>query len=164
MAMSNSSMDPAEAVQHKQQQDVERLLNRLDGIEVHDLTIRYSLEESCVTLPGVLIRLLVLSVLFRLDSAKKWHLVLHRNLLPERVRQWLQIESLTDLVDRGVVDWIPPKVILDTLSWHVTECLTQCGLPQPVAVTRQTIRDMLLRDAKRCGEGITLNRCSSWPI
>ena len=51
--MSNSSMDPAEAVQHKQQQDAERLLDRLDQIEVHDLTIRYRLEESCVTLPGV---------------------------------------------------------------------------------------------------------------
>jgi hypothetical protein len=158
MAMSNSSVDPGQAVQRKQQLDAKRLLNRLEQIQVQDLTIHYSLEASSVTLPGVLIRFLALAVLFRLNSAKKWHMVLRREILPEPVRQWLQIESLVDLVDQATVDWIRPKILLDTLSWHVTECLTQCGLPQPVAVTRQTIRDLLLRDANRCGEGITLNR------
>jgi len=159
--MSNSSLDSSEAVQHKQQLDAERLLDRLRQTQVQDVTISYSLEESSVTLPGVLIRFLVLAVLFRLDSAKKWHLALRRELLPEAVRHWLEIESLDDLVDRGGVDWIRPKILLDTLSWQVTECLTQCGLAQPVAVTRETIRNLLLRDAHRCGEGITLNR-SFW--
>jgi hypothetical protein len=155
--MSNSSVDPGQAVRDKQQLDAERLLNRLEEIQVPDLTIHYRLEESSVTLPGILIRFLVVAVLFRLDSAKKWHLVLRRELLPQPVRQWLRIESLVDLVDQATVDWIPPKLLVDTLSWHVTDCLTECGLPQPVAVTRQTLRDLLLRDAKRSGEGITLN-------
>ena len=60
-----------------------------------------------MTLPGVLIRFLALAVLFRLDSAKKWHMVLRRGLHPEAVRQWLQIESLVDLVDQATVDaWL----------------------------------------------------------
>jgi len=156
--MSNASVDPGQAVGDKQRRDAERLLNRLQQIRVSDLTIHYRLEGSSVTLPGVLIRLLVLAVLFRLNSARKWHLVLGRGLLPEPLRQWLGIERLADLVDQATVDWIPAKILLDTLSWQVTECLIECGMPQPVAVTRQTIRDLLLRDAKRCGEGITLNR------
>jgi len=160
MAMSNSSVDPGQAVRDKQQRDAERLLNRLQQIQVSDLTIHYRLEESSVTLPGVLIRLLVVAVLFRLNSAKIWHLVLRRGLLPEPLRQWLGIESLADLVDQATVDWVPAKLLLDTLSWHATECLIECGFPQPMAVTRQTIRDLLLRDAKRCGEGVTLNRAA----
>ena len=86
--MSNSSVDPGQAVQRKQQLDAERLLDRLEQIQVQDLTIHYSLEASSVTLPGVLVRFLALAVLFRLNSAKKWHMVLRRELLPEPVRQW----------------------------------------------------------------------------
>jgi hypothetical protein len=156
--MSNSSIDPGQAVRDKQQQDAERLVNRLRQIELSDLTIHYRLEESSVRLLGVLIRWLVLAVLFRLNSAKKWHLVLRRGLLPEPLRAWLGIGSLADLIEQATLDWIPAKLLLDTLSWQVTECLVQCGFAQPVAVTRQTIRDLLLRDAKRCGDGITLNR------
>jgi len=156
--MPNSSVNPRQAIQRKQQLEAQHLLSRLEQIQVHDLTFHYSLEESSVTLPGVVIRFLVLAVLFRLNSAKKWHRVLRGELLPEPVCQWLQIQCLADLVDQATVDWIRPKILLDTLSWRVTECLTKCGLPQPVAVTRQIVRDLLLRDAKRCGEGVTLNR------
>ncbi len=126
-----------------------------------DLTVRYSLAQSSVTLPSVLFRFLVLSVLFRLDSAKKWNSVLRRKLLPNALQQWLGIESLTDLVEQASVDWIPSRIFLETFSWHVTHCLAQCGVPQPVAVTRQIIRDLLLRDAEPCDGGISLNR-SFW--
>lgn len=74
------------------------------------------------------------------------------------MRQWLKIESLAEMADQATVDWIPPKMLLDVLGWRVAECLTQCALPQPAAVIRQTISVLLVRDAKRCGEGITLNR------
>lgn len=158
---SSSLGDPAQAIQQKQQLDVQRLLNRLEQIEFKDLTVRYSLAQSSVTLPSVLFRFLVLAVLFRLDSAKKWNSVLRRKLLPQALRQWLGIESLADLVEHATVDWIPSRIFLDTFSWHVTHCLTQCGVPQPVAVTRQIIRDLLLRDAQPCDGGISLNR-SFW--
>jgi hypothetical protein len=108
--------DPAQAVQRKQQFDAQRLYQRLDQIEVADLTVNYTLEKSSVILPGVLIRFLALAVLFRLNSPKKWHAALHEPLLPEPFRRWLDIEELADLVDRGRVDWIPPKVLLDTFS------------------------------------------------
>ncbi len=42
--------------------------------------------------------------------------------------------------------------------WQVIECLTHCGMPQPVAVIRQTIRDLLFRDAEICGGGIVIRR------
>ena len=84
---------------------------------MQDLSIHYSLDRSCVRLPGVLIRFLAVAVLFRLDSMKKWQMVLHKRLLPEPVRKWLQIESLAEMVDHATVDWIPPKILLDTLSW-----------------------------------------------
>jgi hypothetical protein len=141
------SADPAQAVQDKQQQDAKALFERLQQIEVTDLTVHYTLEHSAVTLPAVLIRLLTLAVLFRLDSAHKWHAVLRQKLLPEPLQTWLEIDDLAELAERATVDWIPAGVLLDTLAWQVAQCLTQCQLPQPIAVIRQTTGDLLLRDA-----------------
>ena len=137
----------AEAVQEEQQRDAEELFERLQQLAVGDLTINYTLEQSSVVLPGVLVRFLTVAVLFRLNSAKKWRLALDQGLLPEPVREWLGVEDLTDLIDQATVDWISPRVFADVLSWRVVECLTQCGMPQPIAVVRQTIRDLLLCDA-----------------
>lgn len=157
-AVSPSSLDPAQAVQEKQQRDAARLFQRLEHIPVQDLSIHYSLQHSSITLPAALIRFLAVAVLFRLDSMKKWHLVLQSALLPEPVQKWLALDSLADLVDQATVDWVPPKVLLDTLGWQVAECLTQCALPQPAATIRQTIAILLLRDATRCGEGVVLDK------
>jgi hypothetical protein len=151
-------VDPAAIIQRQQQQNAGRLFQRLEQVQVQDLVVHYCLEQSCVTLPGTLIRFLAVAVLFRLDSAKKWHMVLHRQLLPEPLRKWLNIESLAAMADVATVDWIPPAILLDTLTWRVADGLTRCALPQPAAVIRQTIAVLLLRDAKRCGEGITLDR------
>ena len=155
---SGSTVDPALAVQRQQQQAAERLLQRLEEVQVHDLTLHYCAEHSHVVLPGVLIRFLVVAVLFRLNSMKQWHMALENGLLPEAVRTWLQVERLADMADRATVDWVPPKIFLDTLSWQVAECLTRCAVPQAAAVIRQTIAVLLLREAKRCSEGITLDR------
>jgi hypothetical protein len=156
--MSSPSVDPALAIQRQQQQNAEHLFQRLEQVQVQDLVVRYCLEQSSVTLPGMLVRFLSVAVLFRLDSMKKWHLVLHRQLLPEPLRKWLKIERLAEMADLATVDWIPPAILLDTLTWQVTDCLTHCALPQPAAVIRQTIAVLLLRDAQRCGQGITLDR------
>jgi hypothetical protein len=43
---------PAQAVQDKQQQDAKALFERLQQIEVTDLTVHYTLEHSSVTLPA----------------------------------------------------------------------------------------------------------------
>jgi len=153
--------DPAQAVQDKQQQDAKALFERLQQIEVMDLTVHYTLENSSVTLPAVLIRLLTLAVLFRLNSAHKWHAVFRQKLLPEPLQTWLEIEDLAELAERATVDWIPAEVLLDTLAWQVARCLTQCALPQPMAVIRQTIRDLLLREAVVSEGGLVLNR-SFW--
>jgi hypothetical protein len=93
-----------------------------------------------------------------LNSPKKWHAALREAFLSGPLRQWLGIEELADLAERATVDWIPPRILLDTLSWQVAECLTQCAMPQPVAVIRQTIRDLLLCDAKVSNGGIVLSR------
>jgi hypothetical protein len=157
--MSTSSLpDPAEAVRHKQRLDAECLFGRLEQIHLPDLTVNYTLENSSVTIPGLLVRFLTLAVLFRLNSPKKWQAALRRQLLSEPLRRWLGIEELADLADRATVDWIPPRILLDTLSWQVAECLTQCAAPQPVAVIRQTIRDLLLGDAKMSDGGVVLSR------
>ncbi len=155
--MESPSPDPAQAVQRKQQLDAERLFQRLEQLQVADLTVNYTLEQSSVIIPGVLVRFFVLAVLFRLNSAKKWYAALGKHLLPEPLRRWLEIEGLADLAQRATVDWIPPAVLLDTLSWQVTECLTRCAMPQPVAVIRQMIRDLLFRDAKICDGGIVVS-------
>jgi hypothetical protein len=154
-------VDAAEEIQRKQQRDAARLLRRLEQVGVADLTIHYRLEGSSATLPGTLIRFVVVSVLFRLDSVRKWHLAWSRKLLPEVVGRWLKVESLAEMAEYATVDWVPPQILLDTLAWQVGECLTQFGLPQPAAVIRQTIAALLLREAKRCGEGVTLDR-SCW--
>ncbi len=46
-------------------------------------TVNHRLEQSSVIIPAVLIRFLVLASLFRLNSAKKWHTALDKQLLPE---------------------------------------------------------------------------------
>ena len=53
---------------------------------------------------------------------------------------------------------MPTGVLLDTLAWQVAQCLTQCALPQPIAVIRQTIRDLLVRQAVVSAGGLVLNR------
>ena len=151
-------VDPAGEVQRKQQRDAARLLQRLERIPTPDLLIHYRLEGSAATLPGTLIRFLVVAALFRLDSAKKWRLAFARKLLPEAVARWLKVESVEEMAEHATVDWVPPQILSDALSWRVSECLTQCGLPQPAAVIRQMIAALLLREAKRCGDGVTLNR------
>jgi hypothetical protein len=148
--------DAAQAIQEQQQLDAERLLQRLEQVNVADLTVNYRLEKSCVVLPAVLVRFLAVAVLFRLNLSKKWRLALERDLLPESVRQWLGIQDLTDLVEQATVDWIPPRLFIDTLSWQVTECLTQCAMPRPIAIIRQTLRDLLLHDAKPSRGGLVL--------
>ena len=93
--MPNSSLrDPAEAVRQRQQQDAERLFERLEQVQVSDLTINSTLAGPSVILPGLLIRFVAASVLFRLNSAKKWRVVLHEQLLAESLRRWLDIEEL----------------------------------------------------------------------
>ena len=99
-----------------------------------------------------------MAVLFRLNSAKKWRLVLEQKLLPEAVRRWLGIGELADFVEQATVDWIPPRVFMDTLTWQVIECLTRCGVPQPVAVVRRTVGDLLLRGSKVSQNGLVLDR------
>jgi hypothetical protein len=47
---------------------------------------------------------------------------------------------------------------MDTLSWQVIECLTRCGVPQPIAVVRQASRDLLLRGSKVSQNGLVLDR------
>jgi hypothetical protein len=98
------------------------------------------------------------AVLFRLNSAKKWRLALEQKLLPEAVRRWLGIGELADFVEKATVDWIPPQVFMDTLTWQVIECLTRCGVPQPIAVVRQTVGDLLLRGSKVSQNGLVLDR------
>lgn len=157
--MSHTSQSgPAQAVQGQQQRDAETLFQRLRELEVTDLTVHYTLERSSVTLPAVLVRFVTLAVLFRLDSAKKWHAVLGQQILPEPLRKWLDIDDLAQLAERATVDWIPAGVLLDTLSWQVAQCLTECSLPQPMAVIRETIRNLLLRDAAESEGGLVLNR------
>lgn len=154
----SSPRDPAEAVRQRQQQDAEGLFERLEQVQVPDLTINSTLVGSSVILPGLLIRFVAASVLFRLNSAKKWRLVLREQWLAEPLRQWLGIEELTDFMERATVGWLPARVFSDTLSWQVAQCLAQCSVPQPVAAIRQTIRDLLLRDAEISGGGLALDR------
>lgn len=149
---------PAEAVQKQQQKDATRLVERLEQVSVPDLTVSYTLEKSATVLPGLLARFVTVAVLFRLNSAKKWRLVLEQKLLPEAVRRWLGIGELADFVEKATVDWIPPRVFMDTLTWQVIECLTRCGVPQPVAVVRRTIGDLLLRGSKVSQNGLVLDR------
>ena len=126
--MPNSApLDPAEAVRDQQRRHAQRLLERLQQIAPGDLTINYTLEKSAVVLPGILVRLLTLALLFRLNSPKKWRLALEAKLLPEPLRRWLGIEELPDLIERATVDWIPPRVFADTLAWQVTACLGMTG-------------------------------------
>ena len=149
---------PAEAVQKQQQKDATRLVERLEQVSVPDLTVSYTLEKSATVLPGLLARFVNVAVLFRLNSAKKWRLALEQKLLPEAVRRWLGIGELADFVEKGTVDWIPPRVFMDTLTWQVIECLTRCGVPQPVAVARRTVGDLLLRGSKVSQNGLVLDR------
>ncbi|MBN1910982.1 MAG: hypothetical protein JW818_14650, partial [Pirellulales bacterium] len=149
---------PAEAVQEQQRKDAQRLTERLTQVSVRDLTIRYTVEKSATVLPGLLVRFIVVAVLFRLNSGKKWRLALEQELLPEDVQRWLGIGELAELIEKATVDWIPPQVLMDTLSWQVIECLTRCGVPQPIAVVRQTIRELLLRGSKVSQNGIVLDR------
>lgn len=149
---------PAEAVQEQQRKDASRLMERLSQVSVPDLTVSYTLERSATVLPGLLVRFIVVAVLFRLNSAKKWRLALEQELLPEDVQRWLGIGELAELIKKATVDWIPPQVFMDTVSWQVIECLTRCGVPQPIAVVRQTIRWLLLRGSKVSQNGIVLDR------
>jgi len=157
--MSASTLpESAEAVQKRQQEDAERLFERLNAIHVPDLTVNFTLQASSVVLPGVLIRFVALAVLLRLNSAKKWHVALQQKALPEPLRRWLGVEEMVAFIEQATVDWMPAKTFAQALTWQVVQCLTQCGMPQPVAIIRQTIRDLLLRDARVSEGGIVLDR------
>jgi len=93
--------DPAQAVQDKQQQDARELFERLQQIEVTDLTVHDTLEHSSVTLPAVLTGLLTLAVFFHLNSANKWHAVFRQKLFPEPLQTWLDIKDLAELAERA---------------------------------------------------------------
>jgi len=157
--MSASTLpESAEAVQKRQQEDAERLFERLNAIHVPDLTVNFTLQASSVVLPGVLIRFVALAVLLRLNSAKEWHVALQQKALPEPLRRWLGVEEMVAFIEQATVDWMPAKTFAQALTWQVVQCLTQCGMPQPVAIIRQTIRDLLLRDARVSEGGIVLDR------
>ncbi len=159
VAMSSvASTDLAGKVQRKQQEDARELLERLESVQPADVTVNYTLEKSSATLPGILVRFVVLAVLFRLNSPKKWRVVLDKYLLPEPLRAWLGIAELDELAEKATVDWMPPRVFLDMLSWRAAECLTQCGGPQPAVVIRQVIRDLLFGRAKVSEGGVVLDR------
>ena len=79
-------------------------------------------------------------------------------IMPEPMQRWPGIGQPAELIEKATVDWIPPQVFIDTLSWQVIECLTRWGVPQPIAVVRQTIRWLLLRGSKVSRNGIVLDR------
>jgi hypothetical protein len=79
--------------------------------------------------------------------------------LAQRLEQ-VSVPDLTVSYEKATVDWIPPQVFLDTLTWQVIKYLTRCGVPQPVAVVRQAVGDLLLRggvfrlcEVERPGDG-----------
>jgi hypothetical protein len=156
--MPNSTQDDAaRSIQKQQRLDADRLLERLEQVHIVDLTVNYRLEKSSVVIPALLVRFLTLAVLFRLNSPKKWRLALVQEFLPESARRWLGVAGLDDLAERAAVDWIPPRLFADTLTWQVVECLTDCGMPRPIPLIRQVLRDLLLHDAKPCRGGLVLD-------
>jgi len=138
---------PSQAIQKAQRKVADEMLRRCTEVEVVDLPVGYSLSHANATIPSLMVRWAVLSVLFQLDSARKWQATFNGRYLPDECLDWLGVRSLEALAACCRIDWMERGLFAKTLSEEVGRLLIELAQPRTSASIRQTIRQLFLRKA-----------------
>jgi hypothetical protein len=96
--------------------EAEGLLRRATEVRVEGVSITLSPRSPTVCLPGELVRMGALSVLFGLDGPAKWEAALAAGWVPEALRGWLGVRGLDEVAAKGNVGWVAPRAFIERLS------------------------------------------------
>ena len=151
-----------QAVRKAQQKAADDALRRLTEVEVADLPVCYSLSRATPVITSLMVRWTVLSVLFHLDSARKWEAAFRGGYLPEECLDWLGVRSLEALAAGCHVDWVEHRLFVNRLSDEVGVLLIELAQPRTSASIRQTIRQLFLRKATADEKGGVVLRRGYW--
>lgn len=138
------------------------MLRRFTQVEVADLPVGYSLSEATATIPSLMVRWTVLSVLFQLDSAKKWQAAFRGGYLPSESLDWLGARSLEALAAGCHIDWVECRLFVKRLSDEVGGLLIELAQPRTAASIRQTIRQLFIRKADKDKKGGVVMQGGFW--
>jgi len=136
--------DPTDAVGVALRLEAEGLLRRLREVRVEGVSITLSPRSPTVCLPGELVRMGALAVLFGLDGPAKWEAALAAGWVPEALREWLGVRGLDEVAAKGNVGWVAPRAFIERLSERVGEVLVELAQPRAGAAVRQTLRRLFL--------------------
>ena len=156
------AIHPPEAVQKAQRKVADDTLRRCSEVEITDLPVGYSLSSPTATIPSLMIRWTILSVLFQLNSARKWHAALERQRIPDALLDWLGARSLDALADGCRLDWVDRKLFVKTLSDEVGRLLIELAQPRSSASIRQAIRQLFLSKAHVDEKGGVVLQSGFW--
>jgi hypothetical protein len=149
---------PEQTVQAVQRRVAQDTLDRCAQTKVDDISFAYSLHHDPVSIPSVMLKFTVLSVLFRLNHPRKWQRALKEGWIPDELLQWLGVQSLEELAEQSEVGWIPPKLFLDALGQQCGRVLIELAQPRASAFIREVIRSLFLRKAQLCDGGLVMRR------
>lgn len=147
-------VQPHQTVQNVQRHVAEDFVRRCSQVEVHDISFCYALDQEPVSIPAVLVKFFVLSVLFRLDNPKKWNAAFEHRWIPEPLIHWLGVPSLQVLGVQARIDWVPPKLFLEALGQQCGRVLIELAQPRPAVSIRQVIGRLFLRKAELSNGGL----------
>jgi hypothetical protein len=124
--------------------EAEGLLRRATEVRVEGVSITLSPRSPTVCLPGELVRMGALSVLFGLDGPAKWEAALAAGWVPEALRGWLGVRGLDEVAAKGNVGWVAPRAFIERLGERVGEVLVELAQPRAGAAVSQTLRRLFL--------------------
>jgi len=138
------------------------MVRRWTEVEVADLPVCYSLSHATPVIPSLMVRCTVLSVLFQLDSPRKWEAAFRGGYLPEECLDWLGVRSVEALAAGCHVDWVEQRLFVNRLSDEVGVLLIELAQPRTSASIRQTIRQLFLHKATVDKKGGVVLRGGFW--
>ena len=153
---------PSQAIQKAQRKVADAMLRRWAELEVGDLPVGYCLSRANATIPSLMVRWAVLSVLFQLGSARKWQAAFSGGYLPEECLDWLGGRALEALAAGCRADWMERRQFVKTLSEEVGGLLLELAQPRTSASIRQTVRQLFLRKAKADVKGGVVMQGGFW--
>ena len=134
----------------------EAFVKRCSQARLEALAITFSYRHATVSVPGVLVGFAALSVVFGLDSPRKWRVALEEGWVPEALLDWVGVRGLEELAAQAEVGWVPPRRFVDALSERVGQVLIEVAQPRAGAQVRQTIRRVLLHKGCVCDGGLVI--------
>ena len=100
------AVQPQQTVQRVQRQVAEDFLRRCARADVRDSSFTYDLHHDSVSIPAVVLKFVVLSVMFKLDHPRKWRAAFEHGWIPEPLLAWLGVGSLQEMIEQVQMSWV----------------------------------------------------------